>query len=304
MPRVIVLGNCLADRLASLLEPILERHNEKQAPESQWQLVRVPPVYNLPISAFTVETVAELARQCDVVFTQPLFNFGELNTCELQKSNLRLHTFSAPNFGAYFPDIIHPGNFRGKEKFPPPLDWHSRIFIEFKADNGNGADLENFYLSHPVFRENNMARLLEQSWSVYEHREQNVEIATLNTVREHYDSEILFYTWKHPADRIIRHILGEFLLRLNFSRKEVDNTLARMPFQEKMDHPEIWSYWGFGFNAWPVISRHSRLFSFPGREFFRIAGRQVDILTAGLLWFQYYDEHPQIFASLLKKCFA
>lgn len=304
MPKVIVLGNCLAQRISMLLEPILDRYNKGKALESQWQLVPVPPVYNLPFSKFTRENVAELACQCDVVFTQPLFNFGPLNTGELQKRCLRLHTFSAPNFEAYFPDIIHPGNFEEKEEFPPPLEWHSRIFLEFKAGNGNPLDLEKFYFSHPVFHGRNIRKLLEKSWSQYERREQDVEIGTLNIVRNFYASEILFYTWKHPADRIIRQILSEVLVRLNFSRKEVEKIITLMPFQEKNNHPEIWSYWGFGFNAWPVISRHTRLYNFPGREFFRIQGRQLDILTAGLLWFKYYDQHPLIFRRLLEHSFT
>lgn len=303
MPKVIVLGNCLATRIAWLLEPVFARRNKEKKLENQWQLVKVPPVYNLPLATFTHENVAELAHQCDVVFTQPLFNFGALNTSELQKKNLRLHTFSAPNFDAYFPDIIHPGKFEEKEKFPSPLEWHSRIFLEFKASNENLENLEKFYFAHPVFHAKNINRLLDQSWSIYERREQNVEIGTLNTLREFYSSEILFYTWKHPADRIIRHLLSEILIRLNFSKAEVEYTLARIPFQESRDHPEIWSYWGFGFNAWPVISRHTHIYNFPGREFFRINGHQLDILTAGLLWFQYYDQHPIIFKELLKQAF-
>lgn len=304
MPKVIVLGNCLAERLALLLDPILEKRNKEKSLESQWRLVKVPPVYNLPISGFTREKVAELARQCDVVFTQPLFNFGALNTIEFRKTNSRLHTFSAPNFDAYFPDIMHPQKFDEKEEFPPPLEWHSRIFLEFKAANGNLADLEDYYLAHPLFREKNMREALERSWSVYERRERDVEIGTLNIAREFYASEILFYTWKHPADRLIRHILSEILIRLDFSATEVEATLARVPFQERADHPEIWSYWGFGFNAWPTISRHSKIFSFPGREFFRFGGQQADILTAGLLWFKYYDHHPLIFEKLLKQSFS
>lgn len=302
MPKVIVLGNCLAERLALLLEPILAQRNKGQKLECQWQLVKVPPVYNLPFSTFTRENVAELAKQCDVVFTRPLFNFGALNTAELQKRHLRLHTFSAPNFEAYFPDIIHPGKFE-EEKFPPPLEWHSLIFLEFKASNKSLANLEAFYFSHPVFHAKNIATLLEKSWSVYKQREQNVEIGTFNIVRDFHASEILFYTWKHPADRIIRHLLSGILARLNFSRNEVESALNRIPFQERAGNLDIWSYWGFGFNAWPVINR-SHLYTFPGREFFRIQGQHLNILQAGIRWFEYYDQHPHVFNQLLRQVFA
>lgn len=305
MRKVLVLGNCLSERLSMLLGPVLADRNREKGAGQQWELVRVPPVYNLPYAGFTLEKVAATAGQCDVVFTQPLFNFGVLNTHELGKiAAIRLHTFSAPNFAAYFPDIVHPKKFAAQEKFPPPLEWHSRIFLEFKASGINAAEVERCYLAHPLFGPRNMARVLEKSWDIYQGRDKDVEIGTLEIARRYFDSEILFYTWKHPADRIIRHILAEILFRLDFTRTEVENALRRVPFQEKSGQPDVWSYWGFGFNAWPVISRNNLYFKFPGREFFRIAGQRQDIKTAALLWFHYYEQHPDIYAALLGQVFG
>ena len=55
--------------------------------------------------------------------------------------------------------------------------------------------------------------------------------------------------------------------------------------------------WSFGFNSWPIITRHHRLFGFPGREWFRVAGTRVDLSTMALAWYTWYDLHPRTFAA-------
>lgn len=305
MRRLIILGNCVAQRLASLLGTILDKFNPLVPPERRLQLVSAPPVYNLATFATTPKNLADLACQCDVVFTQPLFNFGPLNTASLaSKAGIKLHTFSAPNFDAYFPDVVHAPSFAEAETFSPPLEWHSRIFLECKAGNVPIENVEDIYLNHPLFHAHNMARALDRSWALYEQRDQNVEIGTLELARRHYASEILFFTWKHPADRVIAYLLKEMLARLGLSSGEIENSLRHIPFRERPDKPGLWSEWGFGFNSWPVVCRHHTYFNFSPREFFRIAGKEIDILTAAIAWYNYYDQHPQIFSMMLKHMLA
>lgn len=304
MRRLMLLGNCVAQRLASLLEPILKAFNSGVSERRQWQLVSAPPVYNLSTFSTTTDELALRARACDLVFSQPLFNFGPLNTAVLQEvSGLELHTFSAPNFEAYFPDIVHPRACFQEEKFPPPLEWHSRIFLECKAANVPVENVETIYLRHPLFRAAHIGKALEKAWAVYEQREKDVEIGTLELVREFYSSEILFFTWKHPGDRVIRSLLTGMLEIMGMSKEEVENSLRLIPFREQANLPHVWSEWGFGFNAWPVINNSGKFFTFPDRRFFRVAGQEIDILTAAIAWYHYYDAHPEIFSILLKHSF-
>ncbi|MBD5642157.1 MAG: hypothetical protein HDQ91_07055 [Desulfovibrio sp.] len=57
--------------------------------------------------------------------------------------------------------------------------------------------------------------------------------------------------------------------------------------------------WGFGFNSWPIITRNHNLFDFKGREFFRVAGREIDIATCAIAYYNYYEAHPVIFEQAL-----
>lgn len=305
MRRLIVLGNCVAQRLAQLLGTILDSYNYKVPVSRQWRLVSAPPVYNLAAFSTSPKELADTARQCDLIFTQPLFNFGPLNTSNLKDlPGIKLHTFSAPNFDAYFPDLIHPPSIAEAEQNPPPLEWHSRIFLECKAADVPVEHVEKIYFNHPVFRLHNMSNSLEKAWAVYEQREKNVEIGTLAVCRQFYASEALFFTWKHPGDRIISTLLKGMLARLGLDSQEIEQGLRLISFKESPALPHIWSDWGFGFNAWPIINRNHKFFNFAGREFFRIAGQEIDILTAAIAWYHYYDENPAVFSSLLKKISA
>lgn len=305
MRRLIILGNCVAQRLAQLLGPILDRYNPNVPPRRRWELVPAPPVYNLPAFSTSPKELAGIVRQCDLVFTQPLFNFGALNTDALKcLPGISLHTFSAPNFDAYFPDLLHPPRMEHADNFPPPLEWHSKIFLECKAANVPVEHVEKLYPVHPVFRPSNMAKNIEKAWFVYEQREKGVEISTLETCRRFYATEPLFFTWKHPGDRIISVLLKGMLARLGLDSSEIEKGIGLIRFCERPDQPHIWSDWGFGFNAWPILNNTHKIFSFPERKFFRIAGKEIDILTAAVAWYHYYDKNPHIFSSLLQSMSA
>ena len=126
--RVIVLGNCVAERLQFMLA-LYPGFNEA------FTMVPAPPVHTLA-KPEQWQVLADAALSCDIIFTQPLFNFGPCNTTELRKvlrqgapeANGRLIIFAAPNFEAYFPDAIV---LKGKEnlRFDPILDWDSIIIF-------------------------------------------------------------------------------------------------------------------------------------------------------------------------------
>lgn len=297
MAKVIVLGNCVAERLGLLLEGLF-KEQARTCPglRGDWQVEQATPVYNI-----TEAEVAELAMKaagCDCVFSQPLFNFGPCNTQALTKAvGPRLHLFSAPNFEAYFPDVFEIGPVCEKEKFPPPLEWHSRIIVQCKAASIPGEDIEKIYLNHSLFRKKSMHDAIERSFSVYEKRDRNVEIGSLEFVKNNYAREPLFYTFNHPGDALLKHLLTGMLQTIGMKRDDALRALNYIPWAEAS--PEGWAYWGFGFSAWPIITRHHDYFSFPGREWFRIEQKKLGIGAAALEWYRYYDAHPGIFAQAL-----
>lgn len=298
MRRLMVLGNCVGERLGACLSGIFNMLNPAIAPEQRWEVVYPPPVFHL--SPEELANAARDAENCDIVFSQPLFSFGDCNTAILrEKLGCRLKTYSAPNFAAYFPDVIQLGPLAEPKKFEPPMEWHSKIIIQCRESGIDASDIEKVYLNHPLFSNNAMKKRLAQCWKIYEKRETGVEIGTLSETRQFYALEPLFHTFNHPGDRLLRHLLQGMLMALGIDSDDADAILARIPFQEKSADSSSWTSWGFGFNAWPIITRHHKLFSFPGREWFRIGGMRVDITTAAIAWNKYYDAHQAIYAQAL-----
>lgn len=298
MRRLMILGNCVGERLGACLSGIFNRLNPTLAPGQRWEVVYPPPVFHL--SHDELARAARTAENCDIVFSQPLFSYGDCNT-DLLRERLgdRLITFSAPNFAAYFPDVIQLGPLAEPKKFEPPMEWHSKIIIQCRESGIEAGDIEKIYLNHPLFYPNAMKKRLDQCWRIYEKRETGVDIGTLAETRQYYALEPLFHTFNHPGDRLLRHLLHGMLMALGISSCDADAILARIPFQENGADSSTWSECGFGFNAWPIITRHHKLFSFPGREWFRIDGTRVDITTAAIAWNKYYDAHPAIYAQAL-----
>ena len=325
MPTLMLLGNCVAQRLERLVEACAT--GEGSAGHGG-RVLRATPVYQLSTGPSPDEALAALAAQargCDLVFSQPLFHYGPCNTEELRaRLGDRLRLFAAPNFEAYFPDVLEVAP-REPARFAPPLDWHSRIFVQCRAAGLPPEESGAIYLTHPCFREKAVAAALERTWRTYERREQGLDIGTLAVARRWYRREPLFHTWNHPAERLLAVLLDGILAELGMAadargaclrrvgwnggpldagdeageRKEGGAPCSAVPATagNGTDDDGAVPPWSFGFNSWPIITRHHRLFGFPGREWFRVAGTRVDLSTMALAGYTWYDLHPRTFAA-------
>lgn len=280
----MILGNCVAERLQTLLQACGEL-------QGAWEIVPAPMIHRVSQEA-ALDALAARAAQCDLVFSQPLFHYGACNTEHLRAvlPPQRLALFSAPNFEAYFPDVLHlpSAATRGEaERFPPPLEWHSRIILGCYAAGVPAADVEMLYVRHTLFRAYAVRTALDSAWLNYARREQGVELGTLNVVRERYAHTPLFHTWNHPGDEILRHLCAVMLRRMEVAgAEEVAGKLCAGR--------------GFGFNQWPIITRHHNLFAFAERARFTLAGQQVSIGDAAEGYYNYYRFHPAALAVGLR----
>lgn len=325
MPGLMLLGNCVAQRLERLLE--LTAGPGEGTEGHGWRVVRATPVYQAatgPDGGAALEALAAQARACDLVFSQPLFHYGPLNTEALApRLGDRLKLIAAPNFEAYFPDVLDVPPQEEAERVARPFDWASRIFVLAKAAGTPPEEAAALYLAHPLFREQAVARALSRTWATYECREQGLHVGTLAVARQWYDREPLFYTWNHPAERLMAVMLDGILGILGQSGPERAAQLARVGWRGAAPDappgaltdkpggaapvagsgggqaPQL-PAWSFGFNRWPVITRHHRLFRFPGRENFRVAGTEVDLASMALAWYNWYDLHPKSFRAALE----
>lgn len=296
MPKLIVLGNCVAERLALLLEGLL-KDQARCCPslKDNWEVVTIPPINMLPVE---VENVAHKAMECDCIFSQPLFNFGPCNTSILrQKLGDKLHLFSAPNFEAYFPDVMDIRPYPENVNYDPPLEWHSKIIIKAKAAGIDPQEMDKLYPNHSLFKTRSIQQAIERSIDIYIRRDKDVEIGSLDFVKDHYASEPLFYTWNHPGESLLKHLLEGMLKILGLNTPQSAYAMKYIPWARNLDNG--WNGWGFGFNEWPIITASHDFFHFPSREYFRILGKKQSISEATKKWYKFYDDHPHIFEKAL-----
>ena len=104
MPTLMLLGNCVAQRLEGLLRAtagpavVGGAGDALKAAGHGWRVLRSTPVHQAATGPDPEGALAALATQaeaCDLVFSQPLFNYGPCNTAELAPrlgDRLRLKT--------------------------------------------------------------------------------------------------------------------------------------------------------------------------------------------------------------------
>lgn len=272
--RVTVLGNCVAHRLQFLLEA-------HPAFSERYELVHAPMIHTLRDPA-EWDGLARTALSCDIILTQPLFHFGPCATAALNSAlppGRTLLTFSSPLFEAYFPDVIV---LDGKTdlKFPPILDWDSRIIFSCFVAGVPVFDVPAVYRHHALFRKEAMSRAVAAALKACAARDQGVDLGVAAFMARHYAATRLFESWRHPAPSLLARMLGDLGAALGLPRDK--------------NHLALVHAHGFGFNQWPLLTASHGLFHFPEQAFFRIGGRNVGLEDAAMAYYNFYEFHPHV----------
>lgn len=281
--RICVLGNCVAHRLQGMLAA-------NAALTEHYTSVYMPTVHavgRLPDREMELERLARRALSCDVILSQPLFSFGPCDTAQLRSRlgpGQKLLTFSAPDFGAYFPDVCWLSG-KTKLRFSPVHDWDSKIFFACFVKGVSIFEVERLYLTHPMFGQKAILANMAASLERYAKREQGVDIPTGDYVARHYTKRRLFYSDKHPADEVLALLRNRALEALDLPPLPDDAPL------------EVES---FDFNSWPVITRAHRLFRFPGQEYFLVANERRSIEDVAMAYYCFYEFHPHVVEANLQ----
>ena len=279
--RVMVLGNCVAERLQFLLAGY-------PGFGASCSIVPAPMIHTLT-SPEQWDILAEEARACDIIFSQPLFSFGPCNTGELRESlggEQRLVLFSSPDFEAYFPDAIVLRE-KTKLRFKPTLDWDSSIIFSCFVRGVSIFDVEDIYLNHSMFQAKATHERTASSLEAYTRREQNLDISTLPFVIRNYSAIKLLHSPRHPIDSFLLMMLRDMAAELGLARDA--------------EAPEVD---GFGFNQWPVITRHHNRFSFPEQAYFMLAGKQCSLEDVAMAYYNFYEFHPHVVEANKDKLIA
>ena len=111
-------------------------------------------------------------------------------------------------------------------------------------------------------------------------------------IRHNYQLKRLFWTKNHPSNDILFYCASNILERLGFLDNE-NILMKRLIATEFLD--------GTYFSIHPAIYRALSL-SFPNPKFFFFKGNQISLDDAVSMFFNFYDENPQVIAAYLKNC--
>lgn len=270
---VMVLGNCVAHRLQTMLAA----HPDFAA---RYELLPAPMIHTLR-GLDQWENLARTALTCDMVFTQPLFRFGPCNTEALASalSPDRLFIFPTPNFEAYFPDVLVLSG-KTELKFNPILDWDSRIIFSCFLAGVSIFEVESVYRHHPLFQPRTMRRAVAEALEACARRDQGVSLPLAPFVARNYADTRLFHTWLHPAAPVLAFLLAGLAGALELPRRE--------------EHLALTQRNGFGFNQWPIITAGHGLFHFPEQAFFSVGGRRYPLEDIAMAYYNFYEFHPHV----------
>lgn len=265
-----ILGNCVAERLLLMLQ-------EYPGFSDSYALKRFPIIPH--IDQRDLAQVAHIARQCDIIFTQPLFRYGPCNTDELRK-NLRpeqkLIVFSSPKFPAYFADLC---DFHGMTDLATPkvMEWDSKIIFSCYVRGVSIFAVEDIYTSHWLFHREYIEEQLEESIRSYLCREQGVDLSTKSYFTKNFTKTKLLHGPRHPVDAFLTMMRDLMVDALDLKRAE--------------QPPEPLT---FSFNQWPVITRHHTYFSFPEQNYFVVSGQRFSIEDIAMAYYNFYKFNPQV----------
>ena len=280
--RVMVLGNCVAERLCRMLV-------EYPGFADAFTMLPTPMIHTVTDPA-RLQTLAEAAHTCDIVLTQPLFSFGPCNTEELRKTlrpgAQRLILFSSPDFEAYFPDVLR---LEGKEnlRFEPILDWDSAIIFSCFLAGVSIFEVEAIYRNHPLFHSEAVEKSITSALETYVRREQGLDLPTKAFVLRNYAGTRLFHSPKHPVDSFLLLMLRDMAAALGLDRNAPASAVD-----------------GFGFNSWPVITRHHGRFTFPEQDYFLLAGKRYGLEDVAMAYYNFYEFHPHVVEANKDKAIA
>lgn len=298
----MVMGNCVAERLQFMLP-------EYPGFDEAFEIVPAPMIHTLTNSE-QWQTLAASALACDIIFTQPLFSFGPCNTealreglrrkktapknapetqqdqaedsantlegTEAARGGQRLVLFSSPDFEAYFPDVIR---LTGKEnlRFKPILDWDSSIIFSCFCSGVSIFEVEDIYRNHPLFHQDAMEKTIAAALETYTRREQGLDLSTRAFVLRNYAGTKLFHSPKHPVDSFLIMMLKDMAVSLGLHREAPPPPID-----------------GFGFNQWPVMTRHHNRFAFPEQDYFMLAGQKCGLEDVAMAYYNFYEFHPHV----------
>jgi len=187
-------------------------------------------------------------------------------------------------WAGYFPDLFYIRNAAGQPVVDGPFDYHDKLILKAYA-SGLDVSVTCRLLEDPEVSSEASA-WASQATAELDIRGQACDVQVTTFIDENFQSELLFFTMNHPANRLLA-FLGQQITELLGVPGRVDQ--GKMP-------DEV-----LGWTFYPLHPRHVRALDLEfgdefsiGRVPFRIRGEMYETPDAVRAFFDYYKANPQL----------
>ena len=292
--KCLVYGNCQS--------PIISRILSANPRFSlNYEIVKCKPVFKIGKS--DLENLKSIIQEIDLFIYQPVRSgysgLEELGTDYL-KNLLKPHSLSISFHSLYFnnynPEIIYiskPNAVDDDRVFVGPFgDYHNKNIIDMFIRGCQVKDVIKFLSDPEALDRLSIQENLKSSINELERREHEfgIDIKIASYVENNYQLKRLFWTKNHPSNNILFYCASGILERLGF----LDNKnilMKRLIATEFLD--------GTYFSIHPAIYSALDL-TFPNPQFYFIKENRIRLGDAVSMFFDFYDQNPQVVEAYLK----
>ncbi|MGH2863843.1 MAG: WcbI family polysaccharide biosynthesis putative acetyltransferase [Solirubrobacteraceae bacterium] len=281
MDKVVLIGNCQATALEMML-----RTNSAFA--ERFEFVSFPPVHEFPEEM--VPALHRAVADASVLIPQRIDDAYRAGM-GLGTNTLRdiAHTdtvvrWPSVYWAGYFPDLFYARDASGRPVVDDRFDYHDRVILRAY---GAGIDVAGACaLLEDAERPSNAQEWAAHATAELEIRGKDCEVQVTSFISSHFREELLFFTMNHPTNRMLAFIAQE-ITELLAVPGSVDAKLMPGEVLES--------------TFYPLHANHVRALDLSfgaallaGRTPFRIRGTSYELADAVQVFYEYYDEHPQL----------
>lgn len=280
MERAVVVGNCQASALELMLET-------STAFSERFELVRFPPVHEFP--AELIPELHEAVADAALVIPQRVdenyrdgIGLGTETLARIARGSVI--RWPSVYWAGYFPDLFYLRNADHTPVLDGPFDYHDRAILGAYASGlsvaAACARLEDPEL--PSDAEQWAARATAEL--AIRGRECDVDIAPF--IASRFRDELLFYTMNHPTNVLLAFIAQRIIELLGLPGQVAAESMPGEVLESTF---------------YPLHANHVRALGLrfgaelgAGRTPFRIRGVLHEPPVAVRMFYDYYDERPQL----------
>ncbi len=158
------------------------------------------------------------------------------------KSNCQVITITSATFKGYFPQ--HKVLDKDMKENGMRIGWGDKNIDRMLKEGKSLEEITNSILSVDFIKRDKVEIFLQHSFMILQEDEKHCDIKIADYIRENYKNELLYYSWSHPATKVLVEIVKRICKKFNITdidfEKYYDDDFFRMDYSgEELVYPSV-----------------------------------------------------------------